>query len=543
MTSPAVPFPAAPAPETATPAVAVSGLSRAYGGIKALIDMDMAVSPGTIHAVVGENGAGKSTLMKILAGAVQPDRGTITVDGRPVSFGSPQDARRAGIGIIYQELSLFPERSVLANLFPDDQPTRLGLVDRTAMLRLARPVLEGLGVSADPDTLVGDLDLDERQLVEISRVLVERPRLLILDEPNSALNERESARLFAVLRDLREAGNTMLYVSHRLEEVFAIADRVTVMRNGRLVFTRDRADLTMPDVVQGMVGAAQAELFPPRRSRGRVADDRSGGADEEGRLEVSGLSAGDDLLDVSFRARPGEVIGLAGLDGSGVATLLGVLFGTRRATGGSVRYPDGAGLPRSPTQAARRGISLVPADRRNQGLMLDRSVLRNITLVTVGAVASRDPWLSPGRMLEATRRQIERLRIKVRDPEDEVSSLSGGNQQKVVLGRWLEAEPRLLLLDDPTRGVDVGAKREIYLLIRQLADEGRIILFRSTELPELVGLADRILVFYRGRLALDLDGAAVDDHQVLHAINTGALIEPTLGGGPGNPMTAGREMP
>ena len=547
MTSPAALPPPVAGPETVTPAVAVSGLSRSYGGIHALIDMDMAVSPGTIHAVVGENGAGKSTLMKILAGAVQPDRGTIAVDGRPVAFGSPQDARRAGIGIIYQELSLFPERSVLANLFPDVQPTRLGLVDHAAMLRLARPVLDGLGVSADPDTLVGDLDLDERQLVEISRVLVERPRLLILDEPNSALNERETARLFAVLRDLRAAGNTMLYVSHRLEEVFAIADRITVMRNGRLVFTRDRVALSMPEVVQGMVGSAHSELFPPRRAPARVAQDRSADADadadEDGRLEVSGLSAGDDLDAVTFSTRPGEVIGLAGLDGSGVATLLGVLFGTRRATGGSVRYPDGAGLPRSPTQAARRGISLVPADRRNQGLMLDRSVLRNITLVTVGAVASRDPWLSPGRMLEATRRQIERLRIRVGSPEDAVSSLSGGNQQKVVLGRWLEAEPRLLLLDDPTRGVDVGAKREIYLLIRQLADEGRIILFRSTELPELVGLADRILVFYRGRLALDLEGGRVDDHEVLHAINTGALIEPTLGAPLGKPTIAGKERP
>ncbi|CAN5674533.1 sugar ABC transporter ATP-binding protein [soil metagenome] len=534
MTYPGSASPVARPPETATPAVAVSGLSKSYGGIAALIDMDVAVSPGTIHAVVGENGAGKSTVMKILAGAVQPDRGSIAVDGQLASFGSPQDARRAGIGIVYQELSLFPERSILANLFPDQQPTRLGLVDGAAMLRLARPVLAGIGLSVDPETLVGDLDLDERQLVEVSRVLIERPRLLILDEPNSALNERESARLFVVLRDLREAGNTILYVSHRLEEVFAIADRITVMRNGRLVFTRDRAGLSMPDVVQGMVGAAQAELFPLRRSAKRPTPGqwvRTGGGEaaseqavsSDDALRVTELSAGADLSSVSFSGRPGEVIGLAGLDGSGVATLLGVLFGTRRATGGEVRYPDGGGLPRSPTQAARRGISLVPADRRNQGLMLDRSVVRNITLVTVGAVASRDPWLSPGSMLDATRRQIERLRIKVRDPQAEVGSLSGGNQQKVVLGRWLEAEPRLLLLDDPTRGVDVGAKREIYLLIRQLADEGRIILFRSTELPELVGLADRILVFYRGRLTLDLGGGSVDDHEVLHAINTGTL--------------------
>jgi len=494
--------------------------------------MDLEVSPGTIHAVVGENGAGKSTLMKILAGAVRPDRGTIMVDGQPRTFHSPGDARRAGIGIVYQELSLFPDRSILANLFPDQQPTRFGVVDKAAMADQARPVLGSIGLEADPETLVGQLDLDERQLVEICRVLVERPRLLILDEPNSALNERETARLFAVLRDLKAAGNTILYVSHRLEEVFSIADRLTVMRNGELVFTKDRAATSMPEVVQGMIGSAQAELFPARRGRVAARPTVSAG---EAELRVSGLGAGDELRDVSFVARPGEVIGLAGLDGSGVATLLGLLFGTRKPSSGDVRFPDEAGRPGSPTEAARRGVSMVPADRRNQGLMLDRSVVRNITLVTVGAQGARSPWLSPGAMVEATRRQVSRLRIKVADIQADVGSLSGGNQQKVVLGRWLEAEPKVLLLDDPTRGVDVGAKHEIYGLIRELADEGRIVLFRSTELPELVGLADRILVFYHGRLVLDLEGGTVTDHEILHAINTGRLPTETAGQPPGAP--------
>lgn len=486
-----------------------------------MIDMDLQVQSGTIHAVVGENGAGKSTLMKILAGAVQPDAGTMTLDGRDVRFASPPDARRAGIGIVYQELSLFPDRSVLANVFADNVPTRFGLVDRAAMLRHAQPVLEDLGLRSAPDTLVGNLGLDERQLVEISRVLVENPRLLILDEPNSALNEHETERLFDVLRDLRNKGMTMLYVSHRLEEVFAIADRITVMRNGELAFTRDCADVTMRDIVEGMVGKAQEELFPPRiDSPGAL---KGAGATAEA-LTVKDLSAGEDLRDVTFTARPGEIIGLAGLEGSGVATLLGVLFGTRKATAGKVSYPDGKGLPSTPTAAARRGVSLVPADRRNQGLMLDRSIVRNMTLVSVGALGGKH-FLSPGSMLAATRRQIEKLRIKVRDPNAPAGSLSGGNQQKIVLGRWLEIDPSVLLLDDPTRGVDVGAKREIYLLIRRLAEEGRIVLFRSTELPELVGLADRILVFYRGQLALDLDGSTVTDHDVLHGINAGTLSD------------------
>ncbi|MFN8623321.1 MAG: sugar ABC transporter ATP-binding protein [Chloroflexota bacterium] len=523
------PSAAMPGTAIADPAVAVAGLSKSYGGIKALIGMDLAVERGTVHAVIGENGAGKSTLMKILAGAVKPDEGTIRIDGREASIASPQDARRAGIGIVYQELSLFPERSILANLFPDKQPTRRGLVDRSAMRAAAEPVLARMGLRADPDTLVGDLDLDERQLVEISRVVLENPRVLILDEPNSALNEHETERLFAVLRDLRASGMTMLYVSHRLEEVFQISDRVTVMRNGRLVWTRDRAGLTIADVVGAMVGGAQGELFPERRPHGAEAATPTSAPPtaSTGTIAVEGLTVGEELRDVTFTARPGEIIGLAGLEGSGVATLLGVLFGTRHPTAGTVRYPDGGPLPGSPSSAARRGVALVPADRRHQGLMLDRSIVRNISVVNVGALPSRNPWLRPGEMMDAARRQIDRLRIKVGHPENPAGSLSGGNQQKVVIGKWLEVSPRVMLLDDPTRGVDVGAKREIYLLIRALADEGRIVLFRSTELPELVGLADRILVLYRGRLALELDGATTTDHEVLHAINTGQAMDPS----------------
>jgi ribose transport system ATP-binding protein len=501
-------------PATATPAVAVRGLSRSYGGIRALVEMDLDVAPGTVHAVVGENGAGKSTLMKILAGAVAPDAGDIWLGGEAVRFSAPQDARRAGVGIVYQELSLFPDRSVLANLFPDTQPTRMGLVDTRRMRALARPVLASIGLAADPDTLVGDLGLAERQLVEISRVLVERPRLLILDEPNSALNEAESQRLFAVIRELVRTGITVLYVSHRLEEVFAITDRITVMRNGRHVWTRARADVTMPMVVEAMVGTSERELYPAR-----VAAARSPESAPE--LSVRSLTVGDELREVSFDAHGGEIIGLAGLEGSGVATLLGVLFGTRRVTAGEIRLPDGGAAPRDPTSAARRGVALVPADRRHQGLMLDRSVARNISLVSVGALP-RSPWLRGSEMTAAARRQIERLRIKVSSPAALVGSLSGGNQQKVVVGRWLEVSPRVMLLDDPTRGVDVGAKREIYLLIRALADDGRVVLFRSTELPELVGLADRILVFYRGRLTSEIAGVDATDHDVLHAINTGS---------------------
>ena len=511
---------------TPPPAVEVVDLRKAYGGIQALTGVDLAIAPGIVHAVVGENGAGKSTLMKILAGAVQPDGGEVRVGGSAVHFDSPADARRVGIGIVYQELSLFPERSILANLFPDDQPRRFGLVDLAEMRRRATPVLARIGLDVDPNTLVGELGIGERQLVELSRLLIERPGVLILDEPNSALNERETQRLFTILRELSAGAMTIIYVSHRLEEVFDIADRITVLRNGALVTTQDRAATTMPRVVEAMVGTSPAALFPDRpstRPAAARAGSAAGAADGPGTasIVVEGLTVADELRDVSFSVQPGQIVGLAGLEGSGVATLLGVLFGTRRADAGTIRFADGRGAPASPTAAARRRISLVPADRRHQGLMLERSVAMNIAQVAVGTLPSRRPWLDRRAMGRAARRQIEALRIQTDGSNAIVGRLSGGNQQKVVLGKWLEVAPDVFLLDDPTRGVDVGAKREIYRLIRELADAGRTVLFRSTELTEIVGLADRILVLYRGRLDVEIAGGDVDDHGLLQAINTG----------------------
>ncbi len=497
------------------PAIAVAGLRKAYGGIQALVGVDLAIQAGTVHAVVGENGAGKSTLMKILAGAVRPDSGEVRIDGTAVRLASPADARHLGVGIVYQELSLFPERSILANLFPDDQPTRFGLVDRGAMRRRAAPVLERIGLAVDPDTTIAGLGIGERQLVELSRLLIERPRVLILDEPNSALNEAETQRLFGILRELSADGITIIYVSHRLEEVFDIADRITVMRNGEIAMTVDRAEATMSQVVEAMVGTSPDELFPARPER----PVRGGTVTPS--IRVASLTVDDELIDIGFDAYPGEIIGLAGLEGSGVATLLGVLYGTRRAQVGTIAFADGRGAPTSPTAAARRGISLVPADRRHQGLMLESSIDMNISQVAVGALHTRRPWLDRRAMRAAARRQIDGLRIRADGPATIVGRLSGGNQQKVVVGKWLEISPTVFLLDDPTRGVDVGAKREIYRLIRELADAGRTVLFRSTELPEIAGLADRILVLYRGRLTAEIEGGAIDDSGLLHAINTG----------------------
>jgi ABC-type sugar transport system ATPase subunit len=497
--------------------IRIDQLRKSFGGVVAVDGMNLDVSSATIHAIVGENGAGKSTLMKALAGVVRPDAGTIAIDGEPVELTSAAAARRLGIGIVYQELSILPDRPLLANLFVNREPTRFGLVSTHEMERRARPVLARLGLDLDPATPVGGASVAERQLVELARVLLEHPRVLILDEPNSALNDAETRRLFGILRELAADGITVLYVSHRLEEVFEIADRVTVMRDGREILSRDTKQLSIPEVVEAMVGAKQEELFPDRAATASGEDGES--------LVVSGLTVGAGLVDVSFTARPGEIVGLAGIAGSGIEVLLGTLFGERRASAGTVRFPDGGDLPSSSTAAARRGVSLVPADRRTQGLMLDRSVGSNIVHVAVGAMRSANPWLSRRTVDSAARRQIRRLGIRTAGSRAIVSELSGGNQQKVVLAKWLEVSPAVVLLDDPTRGVDIGAKHEIYGLVRRLADSGRIVLLRSTELPELVGLADRILIFYRGRLTAECRAADVGASDLLRAVNTGALTQ------------------
>jgi ABC-type sugar transport system ATPase subunit len=514
----ALPPPSPPA-AAAVPAIAIHGLAKQYGGVIALDGVDFRAARGSIHAVVGENGAGKSTLMKIVAGAVTPDAGTIALNGEPLEGLTPLTAREHGIGIVYQELSLFPNRSVLANLFANREIVRNGFVSRRAMERRAAPVLREIGLHVDLDRPAGFLPIGEQQLVELARVLLAEPTVLILDEPNSALSEEETARLFAVLNRLAAAGITILYVSHRHEEVFAIADRITVLRNGREVLTAARKELTIRAVVHAMIGQSEHELFPDRGAGRRDGDRRA--------LSVRELSVRGRLRDVSFEAHAGEIVGLAGIEGSGVSDVLLVLFGAKRPDSGDVRFPDGRRAPRSTTAAARRRISLVPADRRRQGLMLSRDVATNVAHVSAGALASRSPWLARRQLAAAAERQMSDLQIKARSPWAQVHQLSGGNQQKVVIGKWLEIAPDVVLLDDPARGVDVGAKSEIFRLVRQVTDQGRIVLFRSTELPELLGLCDRILVFYRGRLVANGPPAAFDSRSLLHAINTGEVPDAT----------------
>jgi len=491
-------------------ALRAAGVEKRYGGVRALRGLDIEVPGSTIHAVVGENGAGKSTLMNIIAGVVTPDSGLVEVDGRPFAPRSVSQARAAGIGIVHQELRLFPDRSVLANLFVSDLPTRRGLVDVRGMAERSREVRSQLGLTVDPLTTVGELSLSDRQLVELARVLLEQPRLLILDEPTSALNATETARLAAIIRGLPARGTTVLYVSHRLEEVFDLADDITVMRDGERVLSGPTAALTIPLVVKAIVGDEDFEA-PSRAAR-------TGSSAPATALQVSGLASRGQVRDVSFTAPAGEIVGVAGLIGSGADELLNLLFGAAPVRAGTATYPDGRGIPRSTADAARRGIALVPADRRHGGLMLDRTVSDNLALVTVGALGQGSFMLRPGRMRSAAAEVISRFGIKADHPDTVVGTLSGGNQQKVVVAKWLITGPGLILLDDPTRGVDIGAKGEIFSLVRTLADEGRTVLFRSTELAELVVLCDRILVLRDGRVAEVLSG--VTEAELLQAVNT-----------------------
>ena len=494
----------------------VVGVRKSYGGVQALAGVDLAIHPGQVHAIVGENGAGKSTLMKILAGAERPDEGELLVGGRPTSFANVEEASRDGIAIVFQELSLFPDLDVLANLFGVHQPSRLGFVARGEMRRRARPLLDRIGLRVDVDRTVAGLNLGERQLVEITRALLAESRVLILDEPNSALNASESERLFDVVRDLRARGVAVIFISHRLEEVFRIADVVSVMRNGTVVETVRCAETTIKQVVTAMIGREPSPAAA--RARREVGDGQP--------LRLEQVSVKGSIEAVDLTVAPGEIVGLAGLDGAGFVTVLDVIFGRRAPDSGSVTLPSGKPGPTSVSAAVRAGVARVPADRVNESVSLEQSIAENVSHVTAGALGRHGFRLRRGRLAEHAARQRDALQIRMASPWSPVKQLSGGNQQKVALAKWLEADPGVILLDDPTRGVDVGAKEEIYEIVRRLAQEGRVVLMSSSELPEYAQLCDRVLVFYRGRIVGELRGEQTTDHALLEAINTGVVPPP-----------------
>ncbi len=497
--------PDGPAGSTRRSRLEVRNVSKRFDATAALTDVSLELHAGEIHALVGENGAGKSTLVKILAGVHAPDSGTIMLDGVEVEIPDPVTARLLGIAVVHQEPRLFPDLSVAENVFLAHPPTRrFGAISWAAMRQMAAAIFGELGVHLDVGATVRGLSMADQQLIEIAKALSVDARVLILDEPTSALSAHEVERLFTIVRRARDRGVAVLFVSHRLEEVFELCDRATVFRDGRHIVTASVGDLTTADLVRHMVGRA-VTLFPKAEAPiGEVL------------LEVRHLSRPGAFQDVSFKIRAGEIIGMAGLVGAGRTEIARVLFGIDQASGGEMLL-DGRPLHlSSPSAALRAGIAYVPEDRHRDGLILDFSIADNVTLPILPRLF---PHLLVHRAMERTlaRGFVDRLRVRATSVDQLVQALSGGNQQKVVIAKWLATNPKVLILDEPTRGVDIGAKVEVHRIVSELAASGLGILLISSDLPEVLAMSDRILVLHEGRITAEIPRAEANEERVMFA--------------------------
>ena len=487
------------------PFLEITNLSKAYGGVQALAGVGLRVEAGEVHALMGENGAGKSTLIKCLSGAVRSDGGEVRVDGTLVGPGDVRAAERAGIAALHQEATAFPHLNAVDNVFVGRELRRApGLLDLPRMRQETQSLMDRLGERIDLSRPLEELPLAQRQMVGLARALSQRSRLLILDEPTASLSARETQTLFRILRQLQAEGVSILYVSHRLEEVFELASRVTVLRDGRLVETRDIGDVTRDELVRLMVGRELlAEEQPaPSAASGEVL------------LDVRGLTRLPAFRDVSFSVRAGEIVGLAGLIGAGRSEVAGAIFGVDRPTQGSVQVGGAALAPGSISAAIGAGVALVPEDRQRQGLVLPLPVGVNLLLSLLGTPAL-GPFRSERKEGAVVAELMTDLAVKAAGPSIPANTLSGGNQQKLAIGKWLAMSPRVLILDEPTRGVDVGAKAEVYRIVRRLAREGMATLLISSDLPEVLALSDRVLVMREGAIAGELSRAEATSEKIL----------------------------
>ena len=506
------------------PLLRLNGVSKRYGGVRALEKADLVVQPGRVHAILGENGAGKSTLIKVIAGVIQPDEGSIQLDGREARFARPADANAAGVACIFQELSLIPDLSVADNIVIADPPQRFGMIDRRRQREIAEEALARAGgEDISPFAPVKDLPLSRRQMVEIAKALARRPRLLILDEATSALAGADVAKVFSVLKRLRAEGLALLYISHRMHEIAELADECTVFRNGRNVATYRAGEKSDEEVVELMIGREYRHVFPPK-----PALKPSAAAPV---IELRGLSWTQRLKNISLAAAAGEIVGLGGLDGQGQRELLLAMFGVLSGVSGEIRIDGHKVAINSPriAKAKEIGMALIPEDRKTEGLMLPMSVGDNLSFAGLSRL-SRGGIIDRAAERNAIDEMIRLLAIRTASIDIPVASLSGGNQQKVVIAKWLTLNPRILLLNDPTRGIDVGTKQELYQLLRKLANSGATIIFYSTDYDELVGCCNRVLVLYDGAVRSELVGAEITERALIaSALNIAAPIREEIG--------------
>ena len=491
------------------PLVQLAGVSKYFAGTRALEGVDFACKRGSTHAILGENGAGKSTLIKIMSGVLRPDAGTMSINGAAVSLTSPSEAAKAGIVCIFQELSLMPDLTVADNISIADPPRRFGMIDNRAQCRRAEALLARIKCEdVNPNALVRDLSLSHRQMVEIAKALGKSPKVLILDEATSALTSRDVETVYSLLADLKAENVCSLFISHRMHEVEKLCDTLSVFRNGHHVETFAKGTKSDSDIVRLMIGRDVEAHFPPKPA----AQDRPAF------LQISNLSWENRLKGVNLGVGKGEIVGLGGLDGQGQKELLLALFGVLRSVEGEVKAEGNVSRPSSPFSAktGKTRIALVPEDRKTEGLMLPMSIGDNLLAASYDKV-SNGLFIDPARERAAIEEGVRKLQIKVGKTSDAVATLSGGNQQKVVIAKWLMTDPDIILLNDPTRGIDVGTKQEIYKLMRELADEGKAILFYSTDYAELIGCCDRVVIMCDGAITAELNGDAISEEAIIAA--------------------------
>ena len=479
-------------------------ITKRFSGVTALDDVSFSVEKGKVHVLAGENGAGKSTILKILAGVYAPDEGEILLRGKPVRFASPTDAQKAGIGMVFQELTQINELTVFENIFLSTEKKKGLFVDKKAQMRLLREHLEKYGMDIDPSVIVDRLSVGQKQLLEILKVLLRDPEIIILDEPTSALATNEVQLLFSIVRKLTAEGKSVLFISHRLEEMFEIGDDMTILKDGRFVDTLPVAQLTTDTLITKLVGRPMQDIFPPHN------DDTSG----ELTFELEGYRFMPDGKPIDLRARRGEIIGIAGLTGHGQTEFINSIAGLHRVEAGKMRIRGQEVAVRSNAKAVASGIALVPGDRKQEGLMLARSIRDNIAIGSIDRRRKLGLFVDSAAERSMVESYQQKLRIKMRNMLQEGGELSGGNQQKVVLAKELAIEPKVILFNEPTKGIDVGAKREIYYIMRDLAKEGVAVIMYSTDLMEVIGLSDKVLVMYENNVTAQLTGGEINEETI-----------------------------